>query len=173
MPSEIKGSSNFDSDSAGKVLQVVSTLFSGQGSITTDTTDKVTSPSITHTITPVASGSNFIVKIRWFGEASNNESTVAHIYRDASRLNEPNTNSWHGLSLNGLSGNYSDNDSTPCVMYVESLDKTGSTAGTAITYTLKYSAYSGTLWTNRTFFNSGAIHYETGTSEIIIMEIGA
>lgn len=173
MPSEIRGSDNFSSDTVGKVLQVVSTRFSGQGSITTNTTDKVTSPSITHTITPVASGSNFLVKIRWFGECSNGESTVAHIYRGSSRVNEANTNSYHGLSMPTESGNPVDKDSTPQIMYVETLDETGSTAGTAITYTLKYSAASGTLWTNRCFANSGALHYETGISEIIIMEIGA
>ena len=166
--------SNVGGITTGKVLQVVSSRFTGQGSISTDSTARATNPSITKSITPVGTGSNFLIKIRWMGEATNNESTVAHIERSGlGLLNQANNSSYHGISYSAVTGNHTDNDSTPNIMYVETLDETGSTAGTSITYTLQFTANSGTLWTNRCFGNSGATHYETGVSEIIITEIGA
>ena len=72
-----------------------------------------------------------------------------------------------------------DYDSTPDMLVLETFDTTsGTTAGTNITYTLKFSI-SGTnaeLWTNRVVnINDGSgntSQRETGVSEIIIMEIG-
>lgn len=160
----------------GKVLQVVSSRFTSQGTATIGQSDYTTNPSITKSITPVGSGSSFLISIRWFGETANGESTVAHVYRGSSRINEANTNLYHGLSISAQSGNHSDIDSTPQILHLKTLDTTGSTAGTSITYTLKYSsaATSGTMYTNRVASSSyGSTHYETGVSEIIITEIGA
>jgi len=159
----------------GKVLQVVSSRFTAQGTVSLSQSDYTTNPSITKSITPVESGSSFLIYIRWFGETANGESTVAHIYRDSSRINEANTNLYHGLSLSAQSGTTSDLDSTPQIMHLQTLDETGSTAGTSITYTLKYSsAGTGSMYTNRVASSSyGSTHYETGVSEIIITEIGA
>ena len=50
MPSEIKGSSNFDSDSAGKVLQVVSTTKTD--TFTTSSTSFVDITGLSVSITP-------------------------------------------------------------------------------------------------------------------------
>jgi hypothetical protein len=60
MPSEIKGSSNFDSDSAGKVLQVVSNYNALSGHIETTSTSDVAS-GISVTITPKSTSSKIHV----------------------------------------------------------------------------------------------------------------
>ena len=160
---------------SGTVLQVVSTLISAQGSTTITTADTSTNPAITHTITPVGTGSKFLIDVRWFGEADEANNIVAHIYRNGARINEGgSTLNYHGLSMSTQT--FSDgfnNGSTPNILTLATLDNTGSTAGTAITYELKFSAtYSLTMWTNRCFV-APANHYETGISEIIITEIGA
>jgi hypothetical protein len=100
---------------------------------------------------------------------------LAHIYRGSSRLNEANTNTWHGLSVPGHTGSHTDLDSTPSFLHMEILDDTGSTASTDITFTLKCTtAGADTIYTNRVSnSNPGRLYYETGTSEITIMEIGA
>jgi len=162
--------------STGKVLQTVSARFTSTGSVSIGQSDYTTSPSITKSITPVGSGSSFLIYIRWFGECDNGESTVAHVYRGSSRINEASTSVYHGLSMPTQTGNHGDIDSTPQIMYLQTLDTTGSTAGTSITYTLKYSSAvtSGTMYTNRVYSGYyGGTHYETGVSEIIITEIGA
>jgi hypothetical protein len=158
----------------GKVLQVVSTLFTAQGSTTITTSDTATNPAITHTITPIGNGSKFRIDIRWFGETTEAENATAHVHRNGARINEANSSNNHGLSMVTLTyGAGSNNDSTPEMLTLSTLDTTGSTAGVAITYALRFSAASSnTMWTNRCF---GPLvnYYETGVSEIIIMEIGA
>ena len=158
----------------GKVLQVVSTLFAAQGSTTITTADTSTIPAITHTITPLGTGSKFLINVRWFGETIDADSVVAHICRNSARINEANTLNYHGLSMSTQTyGAGNNNDSTPDILTLTTLDTTGSTAGTAITYELKFSGPgSNTVWTNRCF-GAPQNGYETGISEIIITEIGA
>ena len=159
---------------AGAVLQVVSTTFSAQGSTTITTADTETNPAITHTITPIGTGSNFRIDVRWFGEVNEAWNMVAHIHRNGVRINEANTLDYHGLSASTQSyGGGSNDTSTPEILTLSTFDKTGSTAGVSITYALKFSANANrTMWTNRCFgtVQSGN---ETGISEIIITEIGA
>ena len=159
---------------SGTVLQVVSTTFSAQGSTTITTADTSTNPAITHTITPVGTGSKFLIDVRWFGESSESWSIIAHIYRNGARINEASTLNYHGLSLPTQTyGGGMENGTTPEILTLATLDNTGSTAGTAITYELKFSSDgSRTMWTNRCF-TAPANNYETGISEIIITEIGA
>ncbi len=56
------------------------------------------------------------------------------------------------------------------MMHLQTVDSTGSTIGTAITYTLVAAASTSyTLWTNRCF----AAGSEEGISELMIMEVAA
>ena len=156
------------------VLQVVSSRFSAQGLTTITTSDTSTNPAITHTITPIGTNSKFLINVRWFGEADATWDIVAHIHRAGARINEANTLSYHGLSMATQShGSGVNNESTPEILTISTLDETGSTAGVPITYGLKFSgATNQGMYTNRCA-NAPAIINETGISEIIIMEIGA
>jgi len=158
----------------GTVLQVVSTTISAQGSTTITTADTTPNPSIGMSITPKGNNSLFRIDVRWFGEAANIQDIVAHIHRDGSRINEANTLNYHGLSMATQTyGVAANNDSTPEILTLSTLDKTGSTAGVPINFKLMFSSYTNfTMWTNRCFGAAGNA-YETGISEIIITEIGA
>jgi hypothetical protein len=160
----------------GKVLQVVAFRTSSQGSATITTSDTSTNPSILDTITPVGSGSKFLIQIRWFGETQEAWSMTTHIHRGGSRINESSTNNYHGLSSPTQTYGNGNDSSTPEIMDLTTLDETGSTSGVDITYTLKFSSahatVSRTMWTNRCFGSPGA-EAETGVSEMIITEIGA
>lgn len=153
---------------SGSVLQAVSFRTGTQGSTTLTTSDTATNPVIEKTITPVGNGSKFRIDLRWFGETSGAWEIVAHIYRNGVRINETNTTNVHGLAMATQSyGSATNDDSTPEILTLFTLDETGSTAGTQITYKLMFSADGNrTCWTNRCF-NSIA---ETGVSEIIITE---
>ena len=59
MPSEIKGSSNFDSDSAGKVLQVVS--ITKQDSFSTSSTSFTDVTGLSLSITPSSTSSKILI----------------------------------------------------------------------------------------------------------------
>ena len=161
-----------DEGNFGKVLQVVGATFSAQGSTSITTADTASNPEIGYTITPKGTNSKFKIDVRWFGEVSDAQDMVAHIHRNGSRINEASTLNYHGLSIptqTYISGN---NDSTPEILTLSTLDQTGSTAGTPIAYKLMFSSSATrTLWTNRCFGTVGN-SYETGISEIIITEIG-
>jgi len=158
----------------GTVLQVVSTTVSAQGSTTITTADTTPNPSIDLNITPKGNNSLFRIDVRWFGEAANTQDIVAHIHRDGSRINEANTLNYHGLSMATQTyGGGANNDSTPEILTLSTLDKTGSTIGTSINFKLMFSGRASyTMWTNRCFAAPANAH-ETGISEIIITEIGA
>lgn len=159
----------------GNVLQVVSFLTSAQGSVTVSSTDIALSPDIVKTITPVADNSNFLIALRWAGEIYNGGqwNTVLNIHRDGVRINAPNALNYGGLTLPALSYYSSDNVSTPDTAHLTTLDTTGSTAGTPITYRLVMSASGGyTVWTNRCFGTPGSSQ-EVFSTEMIITEIAA
>jgi len=157
----------------GKVLQVVSFTSSTQGSTSITTSDTASNPVIQDTITPLGNSSKFLIQVRWFGEVGDAWGCVAHIHRGSSRINEANTNNYHGLSMPTQSHPAGENnDSTPEILTLSTLDTTGSTTGTSITFKLMFSHQSTrTMWTNRCF-GTGASS-ETGVSEMIITEIGA
>lgn len=162
---------------AGNILQVVSFNTSSQGSVSVGNSDTTLSPDITKSITPVASGSNFLIQVRWAGEVTwgGQWNGLFNIHRDGSRINAPGTNYWQGLMSPGLLYNSNDDNSTGDQMSFSTLDTTGSTAGTAITYRLvavsSNSGASYTYYTNRTFGSTGQSAYEAWSSEIIISEI--
>jgi len=164
---------------AGHILQVVGTNFTTIGNTTITTSPTVSSPNITYPITPLRNGSWFRISVRWFGEQANSFNIMALMYRDSASINSAAAGTSSGINVKGLSMathtfNSAVNDATtPELMHLDTLDKTGSTAGTEIDYTLKWIAQgSYTQHTNITFTQSGGdTSWEEGVSEIIIMEI--
>ena len=158
--------------SPGHVIQVVNKVISTQGSQSVGTTDTQvgTGTDFDLSITPKGAGSKFVVSARWFGEVNNAWNVVFNIQRDGVRINADGATALNtlGLSVATLTYFASDDSSTPEVMHIQTVDSTGSTIGTAITYTLVVSStISPTLWTNRTFGGLG----EYGVSELTIMEV--
>jgi len=125
-------------------------------------------------VVPKASGSSFLIEYRWFGEADTVWSIVFNVHRDGVRVN--NT----GLIKAGLSmatQTYPqgvNNATTPEIMHLRTLDKSGSTAGTSIQFKLVAAATNGAriMFTNRCY-NPTAVNSEHGVSEVIITEIAA
>ncbi len=158
---------------AGSVLQMVNLVYSTQGSMTVGTTDtNITGMNLS--ITPVKSGSKFRIDVRLFGEVDASWNVVFNIQRGTTRINTTSGLGYHGLAMMTQTyGGGTENASTAEILTLSTIDSTGSTAGTPITYTLVGSAAgaSRTLWINRVF-TTPAISYETGISEIIITEIG-
>ena len=156
---------------AGNVLQVVNKTISTQGSQTIGTTDTQigTGTDFDISITPKGNGSKFIVTARWFGEVATAWNLVFNIHRDGVRINVGgSTNNRLGLSMATQTyGQVTDNASTPEILNLQTVDSTGSTVDTPITYTLVASGgASYTMWTNRTFTG-----VEYGISELIVMEV--
>ena len=156
---------------AGNVLQMVNLVYSTQSSMTVGTTDTdITGMNLS--ITPVKSGSKFRIDARLFGESSSAWQIVFNIHRGTTRLNTTSNLNYHGLSMSTQTyGSGGDNSTSPEILTLATIDSTGSTAGTPITYKLVASGASTTLWINRCF-NAPSASAETGISEIIITEIG-
>ena len=161
---------------AGSIIQVVSKTIATQGSQTIGTTDTQigTGTDFDLSITPKGAGSKFVVSARWFGEVASAWNIVFNIQRDGVRINTDGATASNILGLTIPSHSYSaattNDDSTPEIMHLQTIDSTGSTAGSAITYTLVASTQTNrTMWTNRTF-TTGASR-ELGVSELAIMEV--
>jgi len=156
------------------ILQVVNKTISTQGSQTIGTTDTQigTGTDFDLSITPKGAGSKFIVSARWFGEVAGSWDVVFNIQRDGVRINTDGATAYNKLGLSVATHTYpvvANDATTPEVMHVQTVDSTGSTIGTAITYTLVASGgVARVMWTNRTFTLD-----ETGISELIIMEVAA
>ncbi len=170
-----------DGDSGGtavttatqKVLQVVNLVYSTQSSLTIGTSDtNITGMNLS--ITPKGAGSKFRIDVRLFGETYASWSTIFNIHRGSTRINTTGNELYHGLSMMTQTyGSGTDRGSTPEILHLTTVDSTGSSVGTAITYTLVASADSPyTLFINRCYTAPANI-YESGISEIIITEIGA
>jgi len=179
MASVIRGSSNFDSGNAGKILQVVGNPITTQGVQTLSTTvdNQVgAGADFVLNVVPKASGSSFLVEYRWFGETNGTNDIIFNVHRDAVRLNNTGLIK-AGLSMATQTHDFTivDNNSTPEIMHLRTLDKLGSTAGTSIQFKLvamgMTQAY--TMWTNRCFNASTGNNFEHGVSEVIITEIAA
>lgn len=160
--------------SSGHILQVVNKTISTQGSQTLATSDTQigSGTDFDISITPKGNGSKFFVSARWFGEVDTGWNVVFNVQRDGVRINADGATALNKLGLSVASVSYAvttDNNSTPEIMHIQTVDSTGSTVGTDITYTLVAAASGSgkTMWTNRMF---GAA-YEFGVSELIVMEI--
>ena len=172
-PTEVAKITSAGIFSSGHILQVVNKTISTQGSQTIGTTDTQigTGTDFDISITPKGNGSKFIVTARWFGEVATAWNLVFNIHRDGVRINVGgSTSNRLGLSMATQTyGQVTDNASTPEILNLQTVDSTGSTVDTPITYTLVASGSSSyTMWTNRTF---NGVEY--GISELIVMEIAA
>jgi len=165
----------------GMPIQIVSFNTIATGNYELPQSDTATNPDIFKLITPKGSGSSFLVSIRWAGEIDVPQDCVFNIQRIVSgastvRINAPGTLQYQGL--NGAYGGShgADDDSTPNSCAFQTVDTTGSTAGTDITYRLVVScsstSTSNSFYTNRVAGASWpATSYEQFSSEIIITEI--
>ena len=165
-----------DIPAGGKILQVVNLVYSTQSSMTIGTTDTAIT-GMNLNITPLGAGSKFRIDVRLFGEMADQQNTIYNLHRNGTRVNTTSNLKYHGLSMATLTfGVAVNNSSTPEIMHFATVDSTGSTAGSAITYTLTASTTSNnmtsTQWINRCFLTPTHA-FETGISEIIITEIGA
>lgn len=178
--SPIIKSSDFIKDSAGTryhgVVQVVSKVITTQGSqsLVANSADTLVGSGSDFEVvfTPRLSGSFVKLTIRWFGEISTSWDAVFNVHRNSIRLNNASTAPMVGLSMATQTYTQGDNSSTPEILHLITLDKTGTVSGTPITYRLVVSAGSTaqTIWTNRTFAGAGTGGNEAGVSEIIIEE---
>jgi len=99
MPSEIRGSSNFDSDSAGKVLQVKQTVLTTTFEIGTpanETYSEITGLSVT--ITPNSTSSKFLALINVAIDSNNNYPSGLHLYRDSTQATPSGAQSVDGMT---------------------------------------------------------------------------
>mgnify|MGYP003634645029 FL=1 len=154
----------------GKVLQVVNLVYSTKSSLTIGSVDTAIT-GMALSITPNGNSSRFRIDVRLFHESNADWNIVYNLLRATTRINTTSSLNNHGLSMGTQTyGSAANNDTTPEILDFSTIDSTGSTAGTAITYTLVGSSTANrTLWINRCFSSA----YETGISEIIITEIGA
>jgi hypothetical protein len=83
MPSEIKGSSNFDSDSAGKVLQVVQTVKTSYS--TSTSTSWADIPGMSVSITPTSTSSKIYVMVS-ISLSSNDTALQAKLMRNSTDI---------------------------------------------------------------------------------------
>ena len=161
------------SPAAGNIIQVVNKVISTQGSQSVGTTDTQvgTGTDFDLSITPKGAGSKFVVSARWFGEVASAWNVLFNIQRDGVRINADGATASNKLGLSMPTQTYGgavDDATTPEIMNLQTVDSTGSTIATAITYTLvAVSTLSPTIWTNRTFGGAG----EYGVSELMIMEV--
>ena len=162
--------------SGGKILQVVSnhvdTIASYLiDSATPDTTQQIA--ALDTSITPTASDSKILVTFSFCGEGHFNN--VWRLYRGSTEIGRTtqSTSQWAGFKPANYDGDISTTPTNYHFVYVDSPATTS-----AITYNIR-AAES----TNRNFYfrlnrsyngtNAGALQYEIGTSQVILMEIGA
>lgn len=177
-PTEVAKITSTGISSSGHILQVVNKVISTQSSQTIGTTDTQigTGTDFDISITPQGAGSKFIVSARWFGEVVNAWNIVFNVQRDGVRVNSDGATASNRLGLSMATQTYgvtTNDSSTPEIMYLQTVDSTGSSIGTAITYTLVAAGnVSNAMNTNKCFTASGG-GVETGISELMIMEVAA
>jgi len=162
----------------GKTLQVVSKLVTAQyvQALAANVETEVAGAGVfTLQITPKGNGSKFKIYVRHFGEIATSWDCVYNVHRDGIRINAQSGDTWSGLGMGAQTyGAAVDNNSTPEIMQLTTLDVSGSTTGTVITYKVMVTQnVATTQYTNRCLGSTGAVGGETGSSEIIIEEIGA
>jgi len=173
---QLKSSSQTRIDASNKILQVVGKTITTQGSQTLAGAgaDAQVGAGVDFilNVVPMASGSSFLIEYRWFGETGGTWDIVFNVHRDGVRVNNTGlTKAGLSVATTTLSNN---NASTPEIMHLRTLDKSGSTAGTSIQFKLVAVSTGtvATMWTNRCFFDTSN-NYNHGVSEIIITEIAA
>lgn len=154
----------------GKILQCVGYITDVQTSQSVSTTDLIIN-GITKTVIPKGNNSKFLINIRWVGECATAWSIVFNIHMDGVRVNMVSTRGY-GLASPCQSYHTSNDSSTPENSNFKTLTESTSVIGVPIKFDLVADSNTAkTVWTNRCF--GTGTDYETGTSEIIVIEIGA
>jgi hypothetical protein len=157
----------------GGVVQVKSFTWTNQGSFT-QTPSGAVYPYTERSFTPILTGSWTLVTYRLMEEGGDAWNTGLHLRRNGTVINSPGGTGVTVMPVQtyGAGGNDS---STPEFIFFTTLDKTGNTAGSAITYDLLKKTTDGnnyTTWFNRCFGGANASD-EFGISEVIFMEVVA
>ena len=169
MPSEIKGSSNFDSDSAGKVLQVVSvnvdTLMS------TSSTSWQTAMSLT--ITPTSASSTILVFMNAVVGTSGAYSSAQSVWRGSTQILKGQVVSGATSSSGPTAYQGSSDANNNSQIAIQGMDTPSTTSAT--TYYFKYrSPQGGIIRVNDLGSAARNLSYaQTAQSSITLMEIGA
>jgi len=161
MPSEIKGSSNFDSDSAGKVLQVVSTTKTD--TFTTSSTSFVDITGLSVSITPSSTSNKIKITYNVFASSVNpGEINSVRMLRDSTPINVSTVSSNNTTGFHQSNENY--NSTVVAGTYLDSPATTSAT-------TYKFQCYitSGTATINR----RGEADTWGAVSSITVEEISA
>jgi hypothetical protein len=160
----------------GKILQVVSnhvdTIASYLiDSATPDTTQQIA--ALDTSITPTASDSKILVTFSFCGEGHWNN--VWRLYRGSTEIGRTtqSTSQWAGYKPAHYDPDVSTTPNNNHFVYVDSPATTS-----AITYNIRASESTNTNYyfrLNRSYngTDAGALQYELGTSQVILMEIGA
>jgi 3D (Asp-Asp-Asp) domain-containing protein len=171
MPSEIKGSSNFDSDNAGKVLQVVSFAFTGDKD-TTAQDNTFVDTGLTVNITPTSTSSKILVlaSIGKIGSVTAGTMYNLRIVRDSTNILLGNADGAKTLSSAGGATTLTGENASVTMNYLDSPATTSET-----TYKVTYSGNGGEavrINYSRNDDNSDAPSAKAA-STITVMEIGA
>ena len=190
MPDLVLGSTTVLSDSsgtptiqsevvfpAGHILQVQSTVVTDRNSSTdTDTSGTGTDVGLNVTITPKKSGSYFFIQCSIGIGTLTSETWAIILSRDGTRIgNGVDSSSRNGVFFRGIdhaggSGNDSNHGIGASNHYV---DKTGSTAGTSITYKCGLVTQTGTAYLNRgeSDADNALVYGSYTSSSVTVMEI--
>jgi hypothetical protein len=157
----------------GGVLQTKSKTWTNQGSYTS-TPNYQRYPYSDYVFTPVSTGSWTLVMYRLMGEYADSWNTDVSFRRNGTVVNGAGGSGITSAPVTTYGGG-GNNSSTPELIFLTTLDKTGNTAGSAITYDLGVRTTDGssyTHWYNRCFEGAGGGE-EFGISEVIFMEVVA
>lgn len=158
MATVIRGSDNFDSADAGKVLQVVTAIDQTQRS-TTSTSYVTAGNTLTVNITPSSTNSKVFVLVSVIGGHSTSHGSIAYftIYRDSTDLGSST-----GGNGRGLSQNYGGGSDVRTSMNMAILDSPSTTSQVTYQVYIKDNGSSGQV----------DINWNNCKSTITAMEIG-
>ncbi len=161
---------------SGKVLQVVQThvITTSSQSVSASTVANISGLNVA--ITPSASSSKILVKVRWMGDGSGGDINdgMWGIKRDSTAIGNPASAGSRIVGIAGVSMGYSVNADTASMesSSYEYLDSPSSTS--AITYYATYTVKTAqTMYNNLSRGDPDATPGERGTSTITVMEISA
>ena len=166
MPSEIRGSDNFNSDSVGKVLQVVTATKSDTASHSSGTWTDISGLSVN--ITPSSTSSKIMVFVNAAVSGSGGAQFL-RVERSGTVIAQPtsagsrsgtfvsNESNGHGNGLQNFGNHYVDSPATTSQR----------------TYKVQWRWQGGTIYMNRSYTDSDNENFPRGVSSITVMEIGA
>lgn len=156
---------------AGSVVQVQRLLMETEGSYSIGTSDTDV-PNMSLSITPKYDNSWIRIDVRYFSETLNTYNVTYNIHRNGTKINS-RTNGSRSFGLSMATITYHDDyNSTPEMMHLSTIDTTGTTANTSVSYKLvAISDASTTSYYNRCAGATDGVQFEIGSSEIILTEI--